>query len=605
LAAEGAETGRWTASRRAALVLEILRGETSVAEAAGAHGLAPAEITEWQRRFVRGGEEALRGEPAPASRLWARPGLWFAVALAALGLVWLALRAVYFNGYYTEDAPGYVTDAIYAALGTYHARDHVTGLNVGTYLPVALPLALLGKTEIALSLWPLFCSLLGLASLIGAATILFGRRAGLLAGLLYATFPGDVFFSTVVMPDAIQAGWLACSMFFVVWAFAGPGNRERWKLAAAGVAMGVCYLVRANGPILVPIGVVAVFVLARQWKGQSRGAAARGVLAYLAGWLAVQTLEGLTYLWATGDILHRVHVVNRHYGTLQSIAQWGLNTRPETIPYSIFPPLLWWRVGGWGALNQDQAYHGFLFCLAFGGLVLGALAAGFARAAVRGRALAGFVAAAFWFGWPLLYHQYGSQSLTHFVPMHRLSRHLVVYAPGAVFAAVAGGVLLWRAVPGSRIARRALVAAGLVVLALHLAFNWQAERIAYDAFHRIKATYARIRDRLPAGVGTIVGDPGDLCFFDFWLNPMGEALVRVMPFANYARCDDLPESVVLTWCNPGWEGLAAPVIRETVNRLPCLTDPPARWRLLYGGFREKIYLVHPPAARAAGSERRP
>jgi hypothetical protein len=49
--------------------------------------------------------------------------------------VWLAARVLYWNGYYAEDAPGYVTDAIWMALGEYRARDDVNGLNVGTYLP--------------------------------------------------------------------------------------------------------------------------------------------------------------------------------------------------------------------------------------------------------------------------------------------------------------------------------------------------------------------------------------------------------------------------------------------------------------------------------------
>ena len=104
--------------------------------------------------------------------------------MLAIGLIWLGLRIRYWNGYYTEDSPGYVTDAIWAALGQYHARDNVNGLNVGTYLPVAIPLRLFGKSELALSLWPLFCSLLGVASLAGAAAILFGRRFNN-GGLLY------------------------------------------------------------------------------------------------------------------------------------------------------------------------------------------------------------------------------------------------------------------------------------------------------------------------------------------------------------------------------------------------------------------------------------
>jgi hypothetical protein len=48
---------------------------------------------------------------------------------------------------------------------------------------------------------------------------------------------------------------------------------------------------------------------------------------------------------------------------------------------------------------------------------------------------------------------------------------------------------------------------------------------------------------------------------------------------------------VLTFSNPGWEGLSAPIIRDTVERLPCLLRPPPRWRLLYDGHPEKVYLI--------------
>ena len=38
---------RWTAQRRVALVGSILKGETSVAETAGKHGLTVAEVEDW------------------------------------------------------------------------------------------------------------------------------------------------------------------------------------------------------------------------------------------------------------------------------------------------------------------------------------------------------------------------------------------------------------------------------------------------------------------------------------------------------------------------------------------------------------------------------
>ena len=54
---------RWTAKRRAALVVEILRGETSAQEAARQHGLTVAEIEQWKERFLVGAENALRSRP--------------------------------------------------------------------------------------------------------------------------------------------------------------------------------------------------------------------------------------------------------------------------------------------------------------------------------------------------------------------------------------------------------------------------------------------------------------------------------------------------------------------------------------------------------------
>jgi len=57
------EVQRWTAKRRAALVISVLRGETTAAEAARRHGLKVAEVEEWRERFLLGAENALRAWP--------------------------------------------------------------------------------------------------------------------------------------------------------------------------------------------------------------------------------------------------------------------------------------------------------------------------------------------------------------------------------------------------------------------------------------------------------------------------------------------------------------------------------------------------------------
>lgn len=54
---------RWTARRKAALVLEIIQGKTTVAEASRSFDLTPSEVEEWIDEGKRGMENALRTKP--------------------------------------------------------------------------------------------------------------------------------------------------------------------------------------------------------------------------------------------------------------------------------------------------------------------------------------------------------------------------------------------------------------------------------------------------------------------------------------------------------------------------------------------------------------
>ena len=57
------EIKRWTARRKAALVLAIIQGKTTVAEASRSFDLPPSEIEEWVDEGKRGMENALRSKP--------------------------------------------------------------------------------------------------------------------------------------------------------------------------------------------------------------------------------------------------------------------------------------------------------------------------------------------------------------------------------------------------------------------------------------------------------------------------------------------------------------------------------------------------------------
>jgi transposase-like protein len=54
---------RWTAKRRSALIVSIMKGETTMQEAARKHGLTLAEMEDWREKFLLGAENALRSKP--------------------------------------------------------------------------------------------------------------------------------------------------------------------------------------------------------------------------------------------------------------------------------------------------------------------------------------------------------------------------------------------------------------------------------------------------------------------------------------------------------------------------------------------------------------
>ncbi len=51
---------RWTAQRKAAIILEVLKGQISVPEACRKHGITQGEFCDWADEYHRGGVDALK-----------------------------------------------------------------------------------------------------------------------------------------------------------------------------------------------------------------------------------------------------------------------------------------------------------------------------------------------------------------------------------------------------------------------------------------------------------------------------------------------------------------------------------------------------------------
>ena len=63
---------RWTAKRKSALVMEIIQGKTTMAEASRSFDLPPSDIEEWVDDVKKGMENALRAKPLEVKEQYER-----------------------------------------------------------------------------------------------------------------------------------------------------------------------------------------------------------------------------------------------------------------------------------------------------------------------------------------------------------------------------------------------------------------------------------------------------------------------------------------------------------------------------------------------------
>ena len=85
------EIKRWTAKRKTQVVLDILKGKTTVAEVSRQHDLTPGEIERWVDEGINGMENNFRARPRDIREQYERK---LEEAHAALGEKELELKAL-------------------------------------------------------------------------------------------------------------------------------------------------------------------------------------------------------------------------------------------------------------------------------------------------------------------------------------------------------------------------------------------------------------------------------------------------------------------------------------------------------------------------------
>lgn len=341
----------------------------------------------------------------PGAAVWSRPpsarrddaGRVLAATVAILGLA-LALRVAMAPQFDGLDDVGYLDAAQRVSRG--ESLDGLFPLfrtRVGMAYPMGWLLRAGWLAPAGFWILTTLAEALTLVALVAAGWLLTGAaRAGLAAAAVYAVYPLAVQQSAMFHPTAFQVAAVAIALALVAGAGRVVDPRIARALAlAAGVSLGLGYLVKEDVAIVVPAMAVASLLT---------GFPRRSVVALCcAGAAAVFVAESGVYWMSTGDPLFRLSASSglgaAPRDQLRISEIWGWDAFPRSL--FLLPAqvgLVWWLAlpALWSAWRRREAR------LAWTATVFLGLAA---------------------------YLQFGSGALTSYVPLPRTPRYTAIVAP--------------------------------------------------------------------------------------------------------------------------------------------------------------------------------
>ena len=250
--------------------------------------------------------------PSPTCRLW--------LAGAAVVSLALVLKLYFFVGLVSGDPQD---DGLYYQLavdifrnGTQYLQRFaglsgqatVNPIDQFAFRPLAVwPSALLftivGPSETAATLWPLFTSLATTAIVFRIGVVTGGLSVGIFAGLLHALLPTEVINGTRILADPPVEFF--CAAALLLW-LEGRRHRQAWWFVLSGFAAGCGYL--AKPPALFYFGLICVWAAGDAVR---RRIPAAWCACLCGGLLLVVAAEGLFDWSHTGDVWATMHVHQR------------------------------------------------------------------------------------------------------------------------------------------------------------------------------------------------------------------------------------------------------------------------------------------------------
>jgi 4-amino-4-deoxy-L-arabinose transferase-like glycosyltransferase len=405
---------------------------------------------------------AVAGARSQPASLASEDSYWkyFSLVLA----IAFVLRLVCFTGLIGSDDLEYSRYAQLIAQFKYKPELSQFALRYGVIIPVGVAYKLFGIAEWTTVVVPLLASTASVAMLMLVGRRLFGSSAALLAGVLLATFPADLRYATILVPEPVAGAFLLAAV--LVYLYWGAGNPVRAGFVS-GLCIGVAYLTKEPALFVAPALMIDA-AARRQW---------RIVSSIAVGLLLIVGLEHTYYLAVTGDLMFRPHAMVQHN---ESSYMFNVNQHLGWRLFRVYPKMMILPGTSFGLHSL------FAITLTLLGFYL--LSVGKWRLPVL------------WAMVPWIYLNFGTSSLTHYWVLPAGDRYLLpIYPPLFLLSAevlVCLNSARPRTAPLLRIAFAAVVVSGLYCGFVNRGRGWHTDAvkklrtIALEAKNRNLRTFA-------------------------------------------------------------------------------------------------------------------
>ncbi|MFA5554640.1 MAG: glycosyltransferase family 39 protein [Phycisphaerae bacterium] len=196
------------------------------------------------------------------------------IMILLLALLCLNLRIVNFVGIGINDDIAYIQNARALAQGDNPIETgfNQLGFRLGMVFPLSLLYKVFGYNEVGFSLYPIICSLITCSLIYLTALKLWGIKAAVFAGLLWAVYPLQIVFATQLSPSNQHATCVAAILFFYFYAvnnneddissnLNNNSNRKFFLTFRAPVLLFICGALLGVGWLINSIFITIIFVI--------------------------------------------------------------------------------------------------------------------------------------------------------------------------------------------------------------------------------------------------------------------------------------------------------------------------------------------------------